>query len=161
MDQRADGTPDVTTVRTFATGAIGVVNLQFGPDGSLYYPDLNDGTIKRIAYNNHGPVARASATPTSGLAPLDVEFDGTASTDPDGDALSYAWDLDGDGEYDDSTAAKPSFRYETAGRAHRAPAGDRRARRDGHDDADGHRRARRRRCASSGRPRAATGWSTT
>jgi glucose/arabinose dehydrogenase len=115
MDERSDGTPDATTVRTFAAGATGVVNLQFGPDGSLYYPDLNDGTIKRIYSTNHGPTARASATPDHGLAPLDVQFDGTASTDPDGDALTYAWDLDDDGQYDDSTAAKPSFHYATAG----------------------------------------------
>jgi glucose/arabinose dehydrogenase len=115
MDERADGTPDATTVRTFAAGATGVVNLQFGPDGSLYYPDLNDGTIKRIAFENHSPVARATATPASGQAPLDVEFDGTGSTDPDGDSLTYAWDLDGDGDLDDSTAAKPAFHYTTAG----------------------------------------------
>jgi PKD repeat protein len=44
-----------------------------------------------------------------------VQFNGSGSSDPDGDALSYAWDLDGDGAYDDSTAASPSFTYTTAG----------------------------------------------
>ena len=37
-----------------------------------------------------------------------MSFDGTTSTDPDGDTLTYAWDLDGDGQYDDSTSATPS-----------------------------------------------------
>ena len=31
------------------------------------------------------------------------------------DPLTYAWDLDGDGALDDSTAAKPSWTYSTAG----------------------------------------------
>jgi hypothetical protein len=44
-----------------------------------------------------------------------VQFNGSGSSDPDGDALSYAWDLDGDGAYDDSTAANPSFTYASAG----------------------------------------------
>jgi hypothetical protein len=44
-----------------------------------------------------------------------VQFTGSGSSDPDGDALSYAWDLDGDGAYDDSTTANPSFTYTAAG----------------------------------------------
>jgi plastocyanin len=49
----------------------------------------------------------------TGPAPLTVNFDGTGSTDPENGALAYAWDLDGDGAYDDSTAAQPSFTYQT------------------------------------------------
>lgn len=42
------------------------------------------------------PTARASADPTSGEAPLTVEFDGTESSDPDGEVVSYRWRF-GDG----------------------------------------------------------------
>ena len=32
-----------------------------------------------------------------------------------GDVLAYAWDLDGDGQFDDSNAPQPSFIYTTDG----------------------------------------------
>ncbi|WP_084286119.1 PQQ-dependent sugar dehydrogenase [Solirubrobacter soli] len=111
----ANGLPDMATRQTFLAGAAGPVFLTQGPDGALYYADLAGGTVRRIAANNSAPTARIVATPTSGLAPLTVAFDGTTSSDPDGQALTYAWDLDGDGDYDDSTAAKPSFTYPSAG----------------------------------------------
>ena len=33
----------------------------------------------------------------------------------EGGPLSYAWDLDGDGAFDDSTAVAPSFTYNAGG----------------------------------------------
>ncbi len=49
-------------------------------------------------YNNGNlpPVAVASASPASGPAPLEVSFDGSGSSDPDGTIASYNWDF-GDG----------------------------------------------------------------
>jgi PKD repeat protein len=45
---------------------------------------------------NRPPVARATATPVNGQPPLAVSFSGAASTDPDGDPLTYRWTF-GDG----------------------------------------------------------------
>jgi PKD repeat protein len=45
---------------------------------------------------NIPPTAVASATPTSGIAPLPVAFSGAGSSDPDGSISSYAW-IFGDG----------------------------------------------------------------
>jgi PKD repeat protein len=76
-----------------------------------------DATLK-ATYTpvNGAPTARATATPSSGPAPLTVDFDGSASTDPDpGDTLSFAWDLDGDGAYDDATGPTARTTYTTPG----------------------------------------------
>jgi PKD repeat protein len=59
------------------------------------------------------PTAVASATPTSGLAPLTVAFSSAGSSDPESAALSYAWTF-GDGT-PSSTAANPTHTYQTAG----------------------------------------------
>ena len=40
---------------------------------------------------NRAPIADGTASPTSGTVPFNVVFDATASTDPDGDSLSYLW----------------------------------------------------------------------
>jgi hypothetical protein len=57
----------------------------------------------------------AVASPLSGAVPLTVDFDGSGSFDPESDPLSYAWDLDGDGQFDDSTLVDPSFTYTSSG----------------------------------------------
>ena len=113
-----DGNPAPGQTRTFAAGAANPVELQIGPNGDLFYPDFDGGTIRRIIFTpaNQPPTAVATATPTTGSAPLTVQFDGSGSSDPDaGDTLTYAWDLDADGQYDDSTAVAPTYTYTTQG----------------------------------------------
>ena len=67
-----------------------------------------------IAAANTPPVAQASAAPSSGVAPLNVAYSSNGSSDPDGRITQYAWDLDGDGAFDDSAAQYPSTTYSTA-----------------------------------------------
>ena len=93
------------------------VNVKIGPGGDLFIVDFT-GSIRRISYSstNQPPTALAQATPTTGPLPLTVTFDGRGSTDPDqGDSLSYAWDLDGDGLFDDSFAAQATCTYTSPG----------------------------------------------
>ncbi|HVG38962.1 MAG TPA: PQQ-dependent sugar dehydrogenase, partial [Pyrinomonadaceae bacterium] len=112
------------TNSVFATGLGGssAVAMTFGPgdDGkqALYYTTYaGGGQVRRISYTgaaNRPPVARASANPTSGSsAPLQVSFNASASSDPDGDALKYEWDF-GDATAK-STAANPVHTYQATG----------------------------------------------
>ncbi|WP_206641957.1 LamG-like jellyroll fold domain-containing protein [Nonomuraea polychroma] len=114
MSKGTNGLPDPATVSSFDTG-IGTVELETGPNGDLFAVDFDNGAIVRYIYDNSPPTAVISATPTSGHAPLTVAFSGTGSSDADGDPLTYAWDLDGDGELDDSTSATPSRTYTEIG----------------------------------------------
>lgn len=115
MQRGADGRPDPTRIVPFVTGANIPVYLTTGPGGDLFYLALGAGQLRRVSYptaTNHPPTAVATANPTSGAAPLTVQFTGSGSSDPDaGTTLGYAWDLDGDGGYDDSTAANPQWTY--------------------------------------------------
>jgi glucose/arabinose dehydrogenase len=116
MPKGADGRPAPGLVRTFVAGAANPVNLETGPGGDLFYVDFDGGTIRRIQYSvNQPPTAVATATPTSGPAPLTVSFNGSGSRDPEGGALTYAWDLDADGAYDDGAAATATYTYTTQG----------------------------------------------
>jgi glucose/arabinose dehydrogenase/chitodextrinase len=105
-----DSGGSVSTVSDFATGWTGV-ELKEMPNGDLAYSD-GSTSIKRIVYTpgNRSPVAHAGATPTSGPAPLLVQFTPAGSSDPDGDTpLSYDWDF-GDGT-PHSMQASPSHTY--------------------------------------------------
>jgi glucose/arabinose dehydrogenase len=109
----SNGLPNPSNIITFDAGADGPVKLAIGPGGDLYYADFDGGTIHRISFNagNSPPQAVATATPSNGHSPLLVQFDASDSSDPDGDTLSYDWDLDGDGQFDDSTIVNPSRTY--------------------------------------------------
>jgi glucose/arabinose dehydrogenase len=119
----AGGVPDPTTVANFAIAGAGEtftpVDVVEGADGALYVPNFYGDSIVQIRYfpGNQAPVAGLTTSQTYGPTPLKVDFDASGSTDPDlgeGDTLHYAWDLDGDGEFDDSTAVEPSREYTEA-----------------------------------------------
>ena len=62
-----------------------------------------------VTIGNRPPVANPGG-PYTGNPGATIQLDGTGSSDPDvGDALTFAWDLDDDGQFDDSTASRPNF----------------------------------------------------
>ncbi|WP_409490036.1 PQQ-dependent sugar dehydrogenase [Amycolatopsis sp. cmx-11-12] len=113
--QTVAGQPSPSRLVPFVTGVNVPVQVLTGPGGDLFYVALGSGELHRVSHpsgTNRPPVAVATATPSSGPAPLSVQFDGTGSTDPDaGDTLTYAWDLDADGAYDDSSVSRPTWTY--------------------------------------------------
>ncbi|WP_165956550.1 ThuA domain-containing protein [Kribbella antibiotica] len=121
IDVNSDGSAG--QINPFPWRGTQVMDSTFGPDGALYVLDYGTGwgsgdassALYRIEYNpagNQAPVARAAANRTSGAAPLAVTFSSAGSTDPEGGALSYAWNF-GDGST--STAANPSHTYTANG----------------------------------------------
>src|SRR6476620_7792760 len=61
---------------------------------------------------NQPPVAVVNATPTSGLAPLSVSFNGSGSSDSDGTIASYSWDF---GDSTNANGVTTSHTYNAAG----------------------------------------------
>ena len=64
------------------------------------------------AVNNQSPTANFTATPTSGDAPLSVNFNASSSSDTDGSIVSYSWNF-GDGLT--GTGVSSSHTYGSAG----------------------------------------------
>ncbi|TYC21298.1 DUF1349 domain-containing protein [Micromonospora sp. MP36] len=98
------------------------MDFTFGPDGAMYLVEWGSGFggnnadsgIYRIDYlkGTRSPIVKASATPTSGKAPLTVQFSSAGTRDPDGGTLTYAWDF-GDGGQ--STEPNPEHTYTANG----------------------------------------------
>ncbi|HWK28422.1 MAG TPA: ThuA domain-containing protein [Solirubrobacter sp.] len=123
-DLNADGTIARFDAFALGTGYKRPMDIKFGPDGALYViewgsgfnGDNADSGVYRIDYvaGDKAPIAQATGTPTTGLAPLTVQFDSTGSHDPEDGPITYAWDFDGDGNVD-STDPNPSHVYTANG----------------------------------------------
>lgn len=74
---------------------------------------INDEQFERTAYTtifvkvNQPPIADANGPYEGNVGEL-ITFDGTGSYDPDGTSISYEWDLDDEGVFDDATGPTPS-----------------------------------------------------
>jgi PKD repeat protein len=94
----ANGSGSASAAHTYTTAGTYTVSLRVA--------DNNGGadTVKLsvvVLPPNRAPVARAGG-PYSGVEGSSIAFNGSASSDPDGDALTYDWDF-GDGTAHDAT----------------------------------------------------------
>jgi glucose/arabinose dehydrogenase len=118
MEAGDDGKPDPSTAKRFMReGSVYAgVKIAEGPGGYLYYASLfseegkGEGEIHRIAYKPNSPVARVEAKPPHGLydgsGKFETTVDASKSSDPNGDPLTYEWDLNEDGVFEISGSAK-------------------------------------------------------
>lgn len=74
----------------------------------------NDAVRFTTGSANRPPTAHAGG-PYAASEGLGVVFTAAASSDPEGGALTYEWDLDEDGQYDDGTGVTASYVYNDDG----------------------------------------------
>jgi len=119
----ASGAPFGATFVPNGSNSSGVFNWTPGFTQSGTYPITFSATntftgtavtMITIANVNRAPVADAGG-PYTGVQGVAVAFNGTGSSDPDGDPLTYAWDF-GDGG--SATGATPSHTYAAGGTYH-------------------------------------------
>jgi serine protease len=107
----------VGSVSTAASATVPVGNVisQSPAAGTLVSPGsaVNLVVSTGAGGGNLAPVASFTATPSSGVAPLTVQFNAAASSDPDGSIAAYSWN------FGDGTAAASgvtvTHSYQTAG----------------------------------------------
>lgn len=107
-----NGAGAVTSAKDFGTAA-GISQISAGPSGDLYFMNLYAGTLQRLRYtapDTVALVAKLSATPPQGTAPLAVAFSSAGSSGVG--TLRYAWNF-GDGAT--SAAANPGHTFTQAG----------------------------------------------
>jgi PKD repeat protein len=101
------------------------MDMQFDKDGHFYLLTYGDGFFNinadagmyRWDYvkGQRAPIVELSADPTSGQAPLTVQFSSEGSRDPDpADSIRFEWDFDGNGTVD-SVDPNPAHTYTTNG----------------------------------------------
>jgi plastocyanin len=89
---------------------------QFTHTGAFnYHCRVHPDKMRGVITVKGPPTASFAIAPASGaIVGQMVNFDGFASSDPDGPLMSYEWDLDGNGSFETS-GATPSRAYGTAG----------------------------------------------
>lgn len=113
-DLRNDGVFDAGGKRPkfrFTTPTTYQLKLRVINSYGLYDEDTT--TITVLDTTNNPPTADADG-PYSGYVGENIQLDGSGSYDPDGNPLSYEWDVDGDGTYD-LTGKKVNVTYYQSG----------------------------------------------
>jgi hypothetical protein len=115
-DGQFDDAVGINPTHTWGSEYTGVIGLkvsdtcdaQVPPEEMPWYTgeDIDYTTI--VISDNHPPVSDPNG-PYMGSAGDTINLDGTGSYDPDSDNITYAWDLDNDGNFDDSVNPQPSF----------------------------------------------------
>ncbi|PZX55861.1 PKD domain-containing protein, partial [Algoriphagus chordae] len=102
-----DTATGMTTVYTYTTKGEFTATLTITDDNSL----TDQVALQIVVLENNAPIAVATSTVTEGTVPLEVSFDGSGSSDLEGD-ISYAWTF-GDGAT--ATGINPSHTFTTEG----------------------------------------------
>jgi PKD repeat protein len=113
-----DGTPTVgpqpgaTAPHTYTSNGTYTVTVTVTDSGGR----TSQATAQVTVTNDQPPNAALSVTPSTGLVPLDVSADASASNDPDGTIVSYSFDFgDGSPVVGPQPGATASHTYATAG----------------------------------------------
>ncbi len=100
-----DESETLTEVDDLHTNALDIVHLEMNHRDECIYYVFYPSRIRKICYGgNIPPTAIINIDQQYGPGPLEVQFSGEESLDPDGDSLFYFWDF-GDGTT--STQANP------------------------------------------------------
>jgi plastocyanin len=110
-----NGTVGTTTSFDHAFATPGVYRFYCAVHGVLLGDNQVAGMSGEIVVtSNTPPVASFTVSPSSAVTGQVVHFDASASHDAEG-PVTYAWDLDGDGQFDDGTGVTASRSYTSAG----------------------------------------------
>jgi cytochrome c len=102
----SDANGDIYKLEEFAPDAefVAPIDLKFSHQGQLYILEYGskwhagnaDSKLSRIVFTGSGnrpPVAKMSAWPIQGTAPLTLNSSAEGSSDPDNDPLAYTWQV--------------------------------------------------------------------
>lgn len=96
-----------------------IVHINWSPaDSNMYYIDMGDNSVNVLKYGgNLPPVVKMGSNKIYGPSPLAVNFNSTGSNDPEGSAVTYAWNFDdpASGSSNTSTSANPSHTFTVTG----------------------------------------------